>query len=359
MKSLHELSYPKQYIINENDGKKIYKSLTTDENMQPVDEYLWAVVFVISERIVDGITYSLIQYDDERLGWINFEDSIQVLRFPQRSYRFIDQEINAADINEKMGLTKDFRTHFQNKLVTVKSEITYEGERLLGTFVNKKFSGFHPADCFENMVDCNLPIEEKMLSSKDLYKYSSLKNPIKEKIKIDKPKLVHFFKKNNLARVKVNQKEFFWTSLDGLEEIIDEALDNTEEEKSTEQKYMDDILYAIDLERQQSEEIVKTVLAAKKHIATKKEKQKDIKMSHLRSSFLNAKEKNQKLERQIESLKTSNQNEAKHSKELELAEKRLNQQRDYNNRLEKQKEKYKNRMTTVEEKMKKLDTQKN
>src|SRR5699024_7394942 len=322
MKSLQELSYPKQYIINENDNKKIYKSLTSDENMLHVDEYLWSVVFVISERTVDGDTYSLIQYDDERLGWINFEESIQIFRFPQEPYRFIDQEIKVNHINEKMGIKKDFRTHFQNKLVTVKAEITYDGKHLLGIFVNKNFAGIHSADYFEKMVDCNVDIEESILSSKDLYKYSSLNNPITKQIEIFNPKLVHFFKENNLAKVKVNKKEFYWTSLDGLEEVIANITEEVKEEKSPEQKYLDDIFYAIDLERQHSEEIVKTVLAAKKHIQTKKEKQKDIKMSHLRSSFINAREKNQKLEQQIESMKTGNKEIRKLNQDLELADKR-------------------------------------
>jgi len=369
MESLETLIYPKQYIIIENDDKKIYETINAEENMKPVDEYLWAVVSVITEKNVEGITYSLFQYDDERVGWINFENSLQIFRFPAESYRFIDQEIIDTEINEKMGINKDFRTHFQNKLVTIKSEIEYDGKRLFGAFVNKKFAGFHPVEYFEKMIDCNIELNESKFDSKDLYKYSSLQNPVNEKVYIKNPKMVHFFKENNLARVKVNSKEFYWVSLEGFESEIADINTDVDDNKTIEQKYMDDILYAVNQERQQSEEIVKTVLAAKKHIQTKYEKKKDIKMSHLRSSFINAKDKNGKLEERIKDLEQKLQSDKstglsdketrKISKDLELAEKRLSQQKEYNERLEKQKDKYKSRMETVEEKLEKLNVQKN
>src|SRR5699024_8819450 len=161
----------------------------------------------------------------------------------------------------------------------------------------------------------------------------------------------------------------YTTLFRSFESEIADINTDVDDNKTIEQKYMDDILYAVNQERQQSEEIVKTVLAAKKHIQTKYEKKKDIKMSHLRSSFINAKDKNGKLEERIKDLEQKLQSDKstglsdketrKISKDLEHAEKRLSQQKEYNERLEKQKDKYKSRMETVEEKLEKLNVQKN
>ena len=392
MISLASIIYPKQYIFLENDDKKIYKVINDVENAKPVDEYLWSPITTITEKKVDGTVYSLIQHEDERLGWVNLEKSIQILRHEPVYYKFIDQEFENHEPNVKMGNVKDYRVQFSNKILTVKSEIEYNGEILLGVFIKNKFSGFHPKNYFEKMIECNIEIPIEVIKDKKLYKLSSLNKIYDNKIFYNRPKLITIYKQNNLGRVKVNSKEFFWTTLDGLENYITDY-NNNEESLSPEQKLYDDIVYGINLERQHSKEMLKTVLDARKYLNSKKAKEKDFRIKRLESSFKNAKAKNEafqntilKLEEEVKNLKkdkpitkqqdlqlnkpnqklkTENKNlkneilDLKRSlRKLEnsndLSNKRLEHQKEYNERLEAQKNKYKNRMNLVEERMNKL-----
>src|SRR5699024_10554116 len=115
--------------------------------------------------------------------------------------------------------------------------------------------------------------------------------PIKNKIEIDNPYIAFTFKGNKIGRIKVNKKDFYWIKLDELNEKFNSFEPEFINERTEEQKYLDDIFYSINVERNKSKELVKTVLEAKKYLKTKKEKEKDTKMKHLRSSFLNAREK--------------------------------------------------------------------
>src|SRR5699024_259790 len=288
MISLASIIYPKQYIFLANDDKKIYKVINDVENVKPVDEYLWSPITTITEKKVDGTVYSLIQHEDERLGWVNLEKSIQILRHEPVYYKFIDQEFENHELNVKMGNVKDYRVQFSNKILTVKSEIEYNGETLLGVFIKNKFSGFHPKNYFEKMIECNIEIPIEVIKDKKLYKLSSLNKIYDNKIFYNRPKLITIYKQNNLGRVKVNSKEFFWTTLDGLENYTADY-NNNEESLSLEQKIYDDIVYGINLERQHSKEMLKTVLDARKYLNSKKAKEKDFRIKRLESSFKNAK----------------------------------------------------------------------
>src|SRR5699024_9523360 len=144
METLTSVIYPKQYIFYEDDSKKIYKVINEIENAKPVDEYLWNPITTITEKSVQGEIYSLIQHEDERLGWVNLDKSIQIFRHEPVYYKFIDQEFENHELNIKMNNVKDYRAQFNNKILTVKSEIDYNGKKLLGVFIKNKFAGFHP-----------------------------------------------------------------------------------------------------------------------------------------------------------------------------------------------------------------------
>lgn len=363
MIDLKELNYPKQYILNEENNTEIYKSIYEKNAISLVDEYMYNVVSVVNEQIINGQKYSLIQHDDKKVGWIKFNKSIQIFRFKAISGKFIDESFEVNEINEKMGLVKDFRAHFSNKLLKFKSEIEYKGEKLVGVFVKDNFFGFHSPNAFDFLTECEVPLNNEDIEDKSLYAFSNLKKPIEDEIEIDEPKIVSFLKRSNSLRIKVNKKDYYWSNLDELIEKVDNINTYSLFNKSKKQKYIDDIYYSIDQERNKSKELVKSVLTIKKYIKNKKEKEKDIKMSHLRSSFLNARKKSDEYSKIITNLKLENKeiketNEklikenkeiiSKLSSELKLNQRRLEGQKDYNRRLEEQKTRYKNRMIELE-----------
>jgi len=340
MKEIKNYDYPRQIIVNEEDGTKIYKKLESDKDAVEVDDYKWQVVSTIADKIQNQSVYSLIQHEDSRLGWINFKNSIQIFRFEPEISRFIDKEFVANNINEKLGINKDFRTHFTGKLLSIKSEILYEGNRLLGVFVKDKFFGFHDEKYFEKLVNCNIDIPKNVISQKDFFKTSKMHENSNDEVILEEPVLISIFKKSNIGKIKVNSKEYYWIYLDGLENYTDQIQDN-DFSKSNEQKQIDDLFYAVKKERQHSKEIVKTVLSLKEYMKSKKNKNKlDYDLAT-----------NNELRKELENMKLKIE---KTSKNLKLSETRLEQQRDYNRRLEIQKDKYKDRMNLLEEKFKKL-----
>lgn len=378
MKIITEYDYPKQYILIENDDNRIYKNIGDEEDTKDIDEYQYKVISTIKNKNENEISYTLIQHEDERLGWIKLENSIQILRFKSRYYRFTADDFAANEINDKLEIVKDFKTHFTDKLLTVKSEVEYNGKRLLGVFMKDKFFGFHDEEYFEELMECHIPVQQEDIAKKNLYKVSKLQEPYTEEVLFSEPKIVSVFLNSGIARIRANKKEYYWISLEGIEDYVSDLNSNNYEIEQT-QKEIDDLFYAVDKEREHSKEVVKTVLSAKEYLKSKKAREKDDRILRLQSSFNNAKKKNttlqnsykradfkikqfessfnntiaknEKLQAELNEMKIKNR---ELDKNAELNQKRLDQQKDYNERLTAQRDKYKERMNTVEEKLKKL-----
>lgn len=340
MKNINKYDYPKQILLNEKLGTKIYRKLEVDENSIEVDDYQWQIVSTITDKSKEKDIYSLIQHEDTRLGWINFKESIQIFRFEPEISRFIDNQFRPNSINEKLNINKDFRTHFEGKLLSIKSEITYEGQRLLGVFVKDKFFGFHDEKYFEKLIECNIKLPKELITNKDLFKTSKMYEPVTDEVNLTDPVIISVFKKSNIGKVKVNNKEYYWIFLDGLEQYTSD-LKLITTDRSLEQKYIDDMFYAVNKERKQSKEIVKTVLSLKEYMKTR----------NANGSLDYDIASNNELIKEIDIMKNKID---KLKKELKLSETRLEQQRDYNKRLESQKNKYKDRMNLLEVKLKKF-----
>lgn len=340
MKEILEYDYPKQFILHEKSETKIYRVIGEDEGSKDIDDYQYSIITTISEKKDDGVKFTQIQHEDERLGWVNLNNSIQLFRFKPKSYKFLAEDFEANEINDKLNIVKDFKTHFTNKILTVKSEIEYNGKKLLGIFIKDRFFGFHDEEYFEELIPTKIKLDENDVKTKTLYKNSSMVKPYHERVNFDKPRLVSVFKESNIGRIRANKKEYYWITLDGLEDYL---VNLESESKKESDKYLDDIFYAIEKEREHSKEAVKTVLSAQGFLNSKRIREKDKRIQTLQNSFNRANE-------EILELKRLNH---KLSQEAKLSEQRLEQQRDYNRRLEEQRDKYKERMKLVEEKLKK------
>lgn len=362
MKSINEYDYPKQFIINESEGTKIFDVIGEEEGAEEIDDYQFNVISTITEKTENGEKYFLIQHEDQRVGWINLKDSIQIFRFQSKNVRFTGDDFIANEINDALDIVKDFKTHFTGKILTVKSEIEFKGTRLLGVFIKGKFFGFHNEEYFEELIECDVDLPENEVYQKDLYKVSKMEEIHNEGVDISNPKLVSIFKESGIGRVQANKKEFYWITLDGLENYIANIILEAKKKSQTE-KEIDDLFYAIYRERQQSKELVKTVLSAKDYLKTKKTREKDHRIKTLESSFKNARNKKNSLDNTVNELKDEVQilkNEIQKlkaenkelSNDVKLNIKRIEQQKDYNKRLELQKDKYKERMEFVNEKLK-------
>src|SRR5699024_7276574 len=123
------LNYPKLFILNEDDNTKISKSLESLDEKEAIKEYKWKIVSTVTEEQKDDKIYTLIQYKEKKLGWIELNSSIQIFRFEPKIYRFIDNDFIVSDINKKILINKNFKEDLSNKLLTVHSEIEYQGKK--------------------------------------------------------------------------------------------------------------------------------------------------------------------------------------------------------------------------------------
>lgn len=339
MEIIEKYDYPKQFILREKDSKEIYKTLDGDQETNTIEKYQWHIVSTITEDIVNNEKYTLLQCEDERIGWININESIQIFRFEPEIYRFINEEFENNSINDNLGININFETQFTDKLLTVKSEIEYQDSRLLGIFIKDRFLGFHDAKYFDKLIECSFKIPREKLVGKKFYKNSKMQNLVSDEVLIEEPILVSLFHKSDIGKVKVNDKEYFWLSLENLEEITSQV-NIKQDNKDSNQKHIDDLFYGVKNERRQSKEIVKRVLSLRHYLSSKNNKDTlEYDMwdnSELVKEILFFKKENKKL-----------------TKELNLENTRLEHQKDYNKRLEAQRNKYKDRMLLLEEKIKK------
>lgn len=329
---LSNYNYSKQFILLEDELNVIMKNLKKDSKVIDNLDFQWKIITSVTQKNYNGQLYSYIQLDDQKVGWINLQKSIQIFRFKPTSFKLIEDKYYSDELNLNLDFEKDFYSAFEGKLLTVKSELMYKGQRYYGVFLKEKFQGFHPASYLDEAREYNLQINsENIKNSMEFYNVSSLSGQIKEEIDMNNIKLVLAFHEKKLAKVQIDEGNMYWTSFDNIEGIYNLINnDNNISEKTDEEKIIDDILYSVEIERNKTKKIVKSVISAKEFINLNKGN----------ADYLNFSDSDE-----IKTLKDS----------LKLSEERLESQRDFNNRLAEQKERYKSRMLLVEDKLKALD----
>src|SRR5699024_5309018 len=219
-------------------------------------------------------------------------------------------------------------------------------------FLKNKFHGFHHENHLDPLFDIHLPLsKENFVESPELYMISNLTKPIVELPDVSEAELVSIFPNNKIAKVKA-EKTFYWMSTSQLVDINIPELKISHKTES--QKIMEDIFHSVQVEREKSKEMVKSVLSAKNYLSNKKGD-----TNFLKTLTRNSKNDAEELEEEMNTYKSEILDLKRQLRTAEndykLAIKRLNHQIDYKKRVEAQRDKYKSRMQTVEEKLKNLD----
>src|SRR5699024_1061802 len=154
---------------------------------------------------------------------------------------------------------------------------------------------------------------------------------------------VSVFKKNKIGKALVNNESYFWIDLSEAENDILNEVDNVSEinVKSIDKLELDDLLYSVNQERGKTKDILKSVLSAKKYLKTGKPGNIPLEANdeylELENQFNNIKKKHD------ETILGYERKYRKISNELELERNRLQQQKDYNDRVSEQRDKYRDR----------------
>lgn len=349
--SLEEIKYSMQFIFIEKKDVKIHKSLYDATEVENVDEYLYSVITSITQEKIGNIIWHLIQHEDKELGWVKLTDSIQIFRFQSKTYKILESIFQPNELNQKMGIEKDFISHFKDNMLTIKSEITYEKEKYYSVFLKNKFHGFHKAEYLDPLIDLKLPISEANIDETEIYTNSKLNNPISNIPEFQNGLLNAAFFKHGIASVII-QGNTYWTQLNSLKSIDIPHI--PEQEKSIEQLKYDDLLYSVEESKQKSIDMLKTIIGAKDYL-NNTEVSKYLSLSGSKNSGDNLKG----IKEELKSVKNENLDLRRKLRqtqnEIRLANNRLEHQLDYKDRVESQRDKYKARMELVEEKLKNLD----
>src|SRR5699024_4516225 len=245
------------------------KSAYAETGLENIDDYLYSVVTSVTQKEVNGVLMHLIQYEDKEIGWIELRDSIQVYRFKSSHFQVIEENFQSNELNQKMQIDKDFISHFKGKLLTVKSQVQYKGERYFSVFLKNKFHCIHYESHLDPLFKVDISLtEENLITEPDLYMISNLTKKVKHILNFNSPKLLSIFPNHKTGKIQLD-KNAYWMDLLKLNNF--EIPDLTMEYKSEEQLILDDILYGVDLERNKSKEMVKSVLSAKDYLSNNKE----------------------------------------------------------------------------------------
>src|SRR5699024_7515548 len=294
----------------------------------------------------------LIQYEDKEIGWIALQNSIPVYRFKSSHFQVIEENFQSNELNQKMKIDKDFISHFKGKLLTVKSQVEYKGERYFSVFLKNKFHGFHHESHLDPLFQVDIPLKEENFSPDiEFYLISNLTKLVNEVPYVDNAKILSILPNNKRGEIQLG-KNAYWID---LLKLVNVEIPNLRlEYKSVEQLVLNDILFGVEQERNKSKEMVKSVLSAKDYLSNNKENKKL--MNELKK---NSNTDTNEIKEELNIFKSENQDLRRQLRKVEkaheLAQKRLDHQLDYKSRVEDQRDKYKSRMTVVEEKLKNLD----
>lgn len=350
---LDEYKYSRQFIFLEDAANTFLKTLESEDGQEQLDDYLWKIVTSVSQKEVDGKIFHMIQHEDKRLGWIELKDSLRIYRHPAEQYKVVEDIFSSNELNQKMGIEKDFISHFKERLLTVKSEVMFEDERYLSVFIKEKFHGFHHEDVLDPFLTCNIDLSEHK-SDFELFRQSNLTKPA-EDLTVEELKMTAVFKKNKVGKVLSNNEEYFWISYKDAKESILKQVEAVPDStaKSIEKLELDDLLYSVNLERGKTKDILKSVLSAKKYLKGGKSGNIPLEAN---DEYLEMEDSYNELKKEYDEFTLEHTRRIrKISNELELTQNRLEQQKDYNNRVTEQRNKYKDRMNLLEGKVKRLD----
>lgn len=349
--SLIEYSYPKQFILIEDKNCKIYKSVYDDSEYENIDEYLYNIVTSVTQKKINDKIMHLLQVEDKEVGWINFQNSIQIFRFQPRQFKVIEDGFQSNRLNDLLGIKKDFISHFKNKILTIRSEITFENEKYYSVFIKNKFHGFHNSKHLDPLIDCNIPVTKENLVNSEIYLHSDFTKIVSDLPDFNQGYLRSIFPSNKIGKLKLGTS-YYWLDIRTLNDVI--LPDSNFERKTKEQMEIDDLMYSIEMQKQKSIDMLKTIISAKdyinntdvkKYLSLTNTNNSKVNVNELNEELRNLKNKNLDLKRQLR----------KAQNETNLANRRLEQQHDYRERLEKQRDKYKDRMHVVEDKLSNLN----
>lgn len=350
--SFDDYIYSKQYILIESKETKISKSLYDSNEPENIDDYLYSVVTSVTQKTVNGVKKHLIQYEDRQLGWVELKDSIQIFRFKPRNFLVIESNFQSNELNTKMGIEKDFISHFKGKLLTVKSQVIYNNERYYSVFLKNKFHGFHHEQHLDPLHEVNVELSRENLKDVDLSILSNLTKPVTEVPDFERAQLLSVFCSNNTVKIQLD-KNVYWTSLSQLSNF--EMPELSMEDVTTEQLHYDDLIHSAEETFEKSKNMLKTIISAKDYI-NDTNVSKYLKFA---SDNTNSRDDVKEIKEELNSFKSENlqlkRELRKEQNNHKLAIQRLDHQIDYNSRVETQRDKYKDRMQLVEQKLKSLN----
>lgn len=217
---LHEnIEYLDYVLVYEEDENAIYSDQEMTDVIGDVKDYNNKIVSVIKKVEEDGIKKILIEYKSVIAGWIVFENSIPLFNKPEEKIEVEYERFYSPSINKMIIKNGDYNLYFQRYQVMSKFYCYYEGELLEAIFRKGTFVAFAPTKVIDRMR--YVKIKDKINKNEiDLYATSKMDEKLShhdlnldEDVDIDEIFPI-------LKRAKIKQDMIVgWVSFDDLESM--------------------------------------------------------------------------------------------------------------------------------------------
>lgn len=238
-------------VIVQEEGKSLYNEPSTDEAISSLDQYNGKMLTVITSKLVDDDLYYLLNGEDGILGWFQPEKSIEVYKKKKEPVSVDFENYVTPPIHKVMNIKGDMNLAFKGKKLTSNYWTIYEDELYEALYARNRFIGWAHTSALLKTISFEQPriVNIEDIEYKKVYEDVQLTGEVDWHFDAESDlKLVAYSLGGDRFQLAQNDREA-WIS---MPELGDVAGIESIGENSNEEILMDDLLYSIEEERQQS-----------------------------------------------------------------------------------------------------------
>ncbi|WP_271402320.1 hypothetical protein [Salinicoccus roseus] len=239
-------------IVNE-EGKSLYRDITFQEIVAELDQYNGRMLRVISQRMINGELYYLLERSNEILGWYHAEDSIELYKKKTEMVRVDLERYETPVLHDIMNIKGDMNLAFRDRRLVSMFYAIHGGELHEALYANKRFVGW----CRTELLEKAWAVGEKSLLTLNkvdeytVFRNSQMKNSVNWHFDASEPvEVTAYFPLSKIFKVKQENREG-WIQEEN-DDVLNQLIENGGGETTIEDILFEDLLLNIERERKQS-----------------------------------------------------------------------------------------------------------
>ena len=248
----NEFDFGHHVIVNEKN-KSLYRNVNLEEVVAELDQYNGRMLRVISQRMINGDLYYLLERSNEILGWYHAEGSIELFKKKSEMVRVDLEKYETPLLHDVMNIRGDMNLAFKDRRLVSMFYAVHEGKLYEALYANKRFVGWSHTDILEKAKVLKEKNEHTIeeIENYTVYKNSQVKDMVNWNFSgIEPVTVTTYFPHSKIFKVTQGKREG-WIQED-KNVILNQLADLEEEPVRIEDILMEDLLANIERERKQS-----------------------------------------------------------------------------------------------------------